>query len=81
MVWEILRKARSRAVGREYEIIAIGLLGGMMAHMVYGIADTIALGEKAGLVFWSVLGLTGGLWRVVRVQESGGEGEKSEGIL
>lgn len=71
MAWEILRRARSREVGREYEIIGIGLVGGMVAHLIYGIADTIALGEKAGFVFWGVLGLTAGTYRLVA--KSGGE--------
>ncbi len=36
---------------------ALGLLAGMIGLHVYGLADTLALGSKPGLLFWLALGL------------------------
>ena len=66
MVWEILRRCRGNPEWRYCEVFGVGLAGGMVAHLVYSVTDAIALGEKGGVMFWGVWGLTGGMWRVVR---------------
>ena len=44
-----------------------------MAHLFYGVTDAIALGEKAGIVFWAALGMTVALW--MRIRAGGATGE------
>jgi hypothetical protein len=69
MIWEIIAVSR-RSPGKRYcEVCVVGLSGGMVAHLLYSIADAIALGEKAGIVFWAVLGFTAVLWRQVREKD------------
>jgi len=41
---------------------ALGLGCGLLAHLVYGLTDAVALGAKPGLVFWLLLGLIAGLF-------------------
>lgn len=41
---------------------ALGLLGGLLAHLLYGLTDAVALGAKPGLLFWMLLGLISGLY-------------------
>jgi len=40
----------------------LGLSGGLLAHMLYGLTDAVALGAKPGLLFWFLLGLIAGLY-------------------
>lgn len=40
-----------------YRAISLGLLAGLAALHVYGLADALALGSKPGVVFWLALGL------------------------
>lgn len=48
----------TRRPGRHfYRAVALGLTGGLVAHFVYGLTDTVALGAKPGFVFWWALGL------------------------
>ena len=42
--------------------LVLGLGGGLLAHAIYGIADTVALGAKPGILFWMLLGLIAGLY-------------------
>jgi putative inorganic carbon (HCO3(-)) transporter len=59
---------RSRGVWR---FLALGLLGGLLAHFVFGITDAVALGAKPGFLFWWLLGMVFGLYdqnRLVKVQ-------------
>lgn len=44
---------------------ALGMLAGLIALHVYGLADALALGSKPGIVFWLVLGLLTGMNRIV----------------
>lgn len=37
--------------------VSLGLLAGLVALHVFGLADALALGSKPGLLFWSALGL------------------------
>lgn len=44
--------------------VALGLLAGLIGLHVYGLADTLALGSKPGLLFWLAMGLILALPRV-----------------
>ena len=44
--------------------VVLGLLGGVLAHAIYSVTDTIALGEKAGIMLWATLGIAVALWRL-----------------
>jgi len=43
--------------------LALGLGGGLLAHLLYGLTDAVALGAKPGMLFWMLLGLIAGLHR------------------
>jgi O-antigen ligase len=52
-LWRAGRDADDR--GRR--ALAAGLTAGMVAYLVFGITDAIALPARGGIVFWVVLGL------------------------
>ncbi len=54
-----------------YRAISLGILAGLVAHHVYGLADTLALGSKPGLVFWLLLGLLAAAHRLTHVMTAG----------
>lgn len=39
----------------------LGLGGGLLAHMLYGLGDAVSLGAKPGFLFWMLLGLVASL--------------------
>jgi len=43
--------------------LVLGLGGGLAAHLVYGLTDTVALGAKPGVLWWMLLGLVASLYR------------------
>jgi len=62
--WQTAR--RSQGVT---QAVALGLLAGLVALHVYGLADAIALGSKPGLVFWVALGLLAARLETDKVNE------------
>jgi putative inorganic carbon (HCO3(-)) transporter len=58
-IWKLARcfEPAERALQRA---IILGLGGGLLAHMFYGMTDAVALGAKPGLLFWVLLGLIAG---------------------
>ena len=44
----------------------MGLGGGVLAHMIYGLIGAVALGAKPGVLFWMLLGLICGLHAQLR---------------
>lgn len=48
---------------------ALGLLAGLVALHVFGLADALALGSKPGIVLWLYLGLLTGMNRIVSDKE------------
>jgi putative inorganic carbon (HCO3(-)) transporter len=48
--------------GGAWRLLALGLMGGLLAHFVYGITDAVALGAKPGFLFWWLLGMVFGLY-------------------
>jgi hypothetical protein len=41
---------------------AAGIGAGLLALLVFGITDTVALGAKPGIFFWALLSLDVALW-------------------
>lgn len=58
-IWKLARcfEPVERALQRA---IILGLAGGLLAHMFYGMTDAVALGAKPGFLFWVLLGLITG---------------------
>jgi putative inorganic carbon (hco3(-)) transporter len=69
IVWELLKKTGPNSNMAAFYPIVLGCAGGLVGHLIYGLTDAIALGEKAGLAFWVNLALTVSLWRLVQAQE------------
>jgi len=44
---------------------ALGLGGGLLAHMLYGLGDSTILSSKPGFMFWVLLGLIAGLFLIM----------------
>ncbi len=70
MLFQVWRHARHRLL--DYEVggsnlpivaLVLGLGGGLLAHMLYGLTDAVALGAKPGVLFWMLLGLIVGLYQ------------------
>lgn len=59
--WQVARS------GASYRAVSLGILAGLVAHHVYGLADALALGSKPGLVFWLLLGLLTAMRRLTPV--------------
>lgn len=66
MVWDALRRTAAGSNAEGFRPVVLGLFGGMLAHVMYGVMDAITLGEKAGVAFWMVLALTVAVWQQVR---------------
>jgi putative inorganic carbon (HCO3(-)) transporter len=56
-----LNRNRHGHIDPSYFTLSLG--GGLLAHLVYGLTDAVALGAKPGLLFWMLLGLIAGLHR------------------
>ncbi len=56
-----LKAAQQDEMLRPY---ALGLLGGLAALHIFGLADTLALGSKSHLLFWIMLGLITAMHRL-----------------
>jgi putative inorganic carbon (HCO3(-)) transporter len=66
MLIELVARVRDTAKVKEGaaeppRALILGLGGGLMAHLLYGMVDAVALGAKPGVIFWMILGLIAGL--------------------
>ncbi len=59
-IWR-LQRAASRQLLSIQALTILGLGGGLLAHLLYGFTDAVALGAKPGIIFWWLLGLIAGL--------------------
>lgn len=59
---DVLRSRRDRML----RAVALGAFGSLLAYLVYGITDTVALGAKPGAAFWLLLALVVAVWRRAR---------------
>ncbi|MBC7224235.1 MAG: O-antigen ligase family protein [Anaerolineae bacterium] len=57
--WVLLRTVRQERGFRR--ALAVGVLGGLVAHGAFGCVDAVALGAKPGFLFWWLLALAGGV--------------------
>ena len=44
--------------------LSLGLAASLLAYFVYGMLDAVALGARPGFIFWFLLGLAAGVYRV-----------------
>jgi putative inorganic carbon (HCO3(-)) transporter len=73
MLADIWRTTRQPSLNTEHwslvtRFLALGLGGGLLAHLLYGLTDAVALGAKPGVLFWMLLGLIVGLHRQAKNQ-------------
>jgi len=72
------------ADARLVQMAVLGLGGGLLAHLLWGLTDAMALGARPAFLFWVILGLISGLhqqaqehWAVADNSVSTNEGIKS----
>ena len=51
---------------RLVKLLVLGLGGGLLAHLLWGLTDAMALGARPAFVFWIILGLISGLHQQTR---------------
>ena len=76
MGWRVYRRAEQPGCRPAYQALALGLLGGVAAQLVYGLADAIALGQKPGVFLWAFLGVGAALWRTALGDAAADEGAR-----
>ncbi len=54
----------SPLAGQFVRVMMLGLFGGLLAHLLFGLLDAIVLGSKYGVIWWLLLGLIAAMWRV-----------------
>ena len=57
--WMVAAIGRAKA---RWKTLCLGLGGGLLAHLVWGLTDCICLGSASGPYFWLLLGLVAGLY-------------------
>ena len=62
-LWMLFQVGRL-AVDPFHQALALGLVGGLLAHVVYGMTDAVALGAKPGFVWWALLAFSVALHRL-----------------
>ncbi len=75
----MLFQVQRRAVDPFHRALAVGLAGGLLAHVVYGMTDAVALGAKPGFVWWGVLALGVAVYRLQLERGRGGDRVRGEG--
>jgi putative inorganic carbon (HCO3(-)) transporter len=45
-----------------HKVAVLGLGGGLLAHLIFGLIDAVPLGARSGFLFWASLGLISGLY-------------------
>jgi hypothetical protein len=50
-------------------LLALGAGGALLAHLIYGFTDAIALGSRYGIVFWILLGFITGLFQTSQPEQ------------
>ena len=63
----------SMRAGGAKRLLALGMLGGLLAHFLFGMIDAVSVGAKPGFLFWWLLGMVFGLYdqsRGVRVRSA-----------
>lgn len=60
----LLFRVWRRSADAFHRAIALGLMAGLLAQLVYQLTDAIPLGAKVGVFWWIALGITAGLFRL-----------------
>jgi len=68
--WLGLGRRRRLPFWRAYRALVLGLCGALLAHLVFGLSDAVALGAKPGFLWWALLGLSAGLFRLVNERKA-----------
>jgi putative inorganic carbon (HCO3(-)) transporter len=71
MLWVIWRSAGRLPLmpgwsARTVRLVAMGFGGGLLAHLLFGLTDAVALGAKPGIILWFCLGLVASLHGLLR---------------
>ena len=53
-----------------WHLLGLGVLGGLMAHFLFGFTDAVALGAKPGFLFWWLLAMAFGLYDQSRTNKA-----------
>jgi putative inorganic carbon (HCO3(-)) transporter len=61
--WFIFSEASLLTEARLVQLAVLGLGGGLLAHMLWGLTDAMALGARPAFLFWMLLGLVSGLYQ------------------
>lgn len=78
MLW----RARRHTTSPGYRTLATGLFLGLLAQLLFGLADAIALGQKPGIFLWAYLGLGTTLWtNVMEAEGTRGARDKTSHII
>ncbi len=64
----VLWQAWHIAPSGELQWLALGLAASLLAYLVYGLTDTVALGAKPGFIFWLLAGLSVGTYQQARLR-------------
>jgi putative inorganic carbon (HCO3(-)) transporter len=76
MMWEVYRRSSDRL-----RLMAAGLFLGLLAQLLYGLANAATLFQKPGVFTWAYFGLGAALWSVVAAegQTGGYSAQRPEG--
>ena len=66
LLFQLWRGASASTDSGWVRAITLGLAGGLIAHLVYGMTDAVTLGAKPGFIFWMMLGLIAALFKLVK---------------
>jgi putative inorganic carbon (HCO3(-)) transporter len=66
------------ADARLVQLTVLGFGGGLLAHMLWGLTDAMALGARPAFLFWIILGLISGLHQQVQADRLIIDGRVSE---
>ena len=56
--------------GGTWHLLGLGVLGGLIAHFLFGVTDAVALGAKPGFLFWWLLAMAYGLFDQSRLNKA-----------
>jgi O-antigen ligase len=60
--WAVLR---SRTAEWDFRVVTIGLVCGVIAHLIYGLTDAITLANKTGTFIWAAFGLVVAIHQII----------------
>ncbi len=79
--WRATRQPTPGNENRSFvnRFLVLGLGGGLLAHLLYGLTDAVSLGAKPGILFWMLLGLITALHQQAQVNLRG-EGQIASSV-